>query len=297
MTKEKKIYIADDEINIRSAIKTFLEDAGFIVEDFENGDLLMAAFNESQADLVILDVMMPGSNGFVVCKEIRKISHVPVIMLTARDSDLDYATGLDLGSDDYLTKPFSPMALTMRVKALFRRIEFEKKVYAERDMLTGLFDKVSGINLIENKLMISTEKSLHALFVIDIDYFKEINDNLGHATGDTALVDISKILQELFRDADIISRFGGDEFVVFAADIKDVALAKQKAEDICTVLRRGYGEGENICNISASVGVALYPDHALTHDELFDYADMAMYKTKQNGRNGFTIYTPEENRE
>jgi len=94
MSKTRKIYIADDETNIRLGIKTFLENAGYIVEDFENGDLLIEAFSENPADLVILDVMMPGSNGFVVCKELRKLSHVPIIMLTARDSDLDYATGL-----------------------------------------------------------------------------------------------------------------------------------------------------------------------------------------------------------
>jgi len=127
MSKPKKIYIADDETNIRLGIKTFLENAGYIVEDFENGDLLIEAFSENPADLVILDVMMPGSNGFIVCKKLRKISRVPIIMLTARDSDLDYATGLDLGSDDYFTKPFSPMALVMRVKALFRRIEYERQ--------------------------------------------------------------------------------------------------------------------------------------------------------------------------
>ena len=127
----KKIYIADDETNIRLAIKTFLENSGYAVEDFQTGDLLLEAFNESQPDLVILDVMMPGTNGFVICKELRKTSYVPVIMLTARDSDLDYATGLDLGSDDYLTKPFSPMALVMRVKALFRRMEFDRKIYEE----------------------------------------------------------------------------------------------------------------------------------------------------------------------
>ena len=127
----KKIYIADDETNIRLAIRTFLENAGYIVEDFENGDLLMEEFKKVQCDLVILDVMMPGSNGFIICREIRKISLVPVIMLTARDSDLDYATGLDLGSDDYLTKPFSPMALVMRVKALFRRIEYDRKLFTE----------------------------------------------------------------------------------------------------------------------------------------------------------------------
>ena len=127
---DKKIYIADDEKNIRTAIRQFLENSGYIVEDFENGDALLETFTKTPADLVILDVMMPGSNGFVICKKIRKISRVPVIMLTARDSDLDYATGLDLGSDDYLTKPFSPMALTMRVKALFRRMEYDHQTYA-----------------------------------------------------------------------------------------------------------------------------------------------------------------------
>jgi len=131
MANKKTIYIADDETAIRFAIKTFLENAGYAVEDFENGDLLLAAFAEHPADLVVLDVMMPGSNGFVVCKELRKTSRVPIIMLTARDSDLDYATGLDLGSDDYLVKPFSPMALTMRVKAIFRRMEFERQTHAE----------------------------------------------------------------------------------------------------------------------------------------------------------------------
>lgn len=123
----KLIYIADDEDNIRVAIKTFLENAGHIVEDFESGDLLIEAFAVKPADLVVLDVMMPGSNGFVVCKKLRKLSTVPIIMLTARDSDLDYATGLDLGSDDYLIKPFSPMALVKRVEAIFRRIEFERQ--------------------------------------------------------------------------------------------------------------------------------------------------------------------------
>jgi DNA-binding response OmpR family regulator len=89
----------------------------------------MAAFAEREADLVILDVMMPGSNGFVVCKKLREISYVPIIILTARDSDLDYETGLDLGSDDYLSKPFSPMALVLRVKAIFRRLEFDRETF------------------------------------------------------------------------------------------------------------------------------------------------------------------------
>ena len=112
MEPKKTIYIADDEQNIREAIKTFLESEGYAVTAFENGDLLLEAFRKSVCDLVILDVMMPGSNGFTVCTEIRKLSTVPIIMLTARDSDLDYATGLSLGSDDYFTKPFSASFIT-----------------------------------------------------------------------------------------------------------------------------------------------------------------------------------------
>ena len=127
MNEKKIIYIADDEANIRSGIKTFLENAGFIVKDFDNGDLLLEAFKQEPADMIVLDIMMPGSNGFVICRELRKISHVPIIMLSARDSDLDYSTGLDIGSDDYFVKPFSPMALTMRIKAIFRRIEWERE--------------------------------------------------------------------------------------------------------------------------------------------------------------------------
>jgi len=139
MEMKKQIYIADDEQNIREAIKTFLESDGYEVIAFENGDLLLKSFRKNPCDLVILDIMMPGSNGFTICSEIRKSSTVPIIMLTARDSDLDYATGLNLGSDDYFTKPFSAMSLVMRVKAIFRRIEFEKQNAGHSDDTRQLF--------------------------------------------------------------------------------------------------------------------------------------------------------------
>lgn len=142
MENKKSIYIADDDENIRSAIKTFLENEGYTVTAFENGDMLLAFFKNNSCDLIILDVMMPGSDGFAICKEIRIISTVPIIMLTARDTDLDYATGLSLGSDDYFTKPFSAMSLVMRVKAIFRRIEFEKQSTAN-DTETLFFGNIS----------------------------------------------------------------------------------------------------------------------------------------------------------
>lgn len=122
---DKLIYIADDEENIRNLVKRFLESNGYKVEAFDNGDKLLEEFEKKPCDLVILDIMMPGSDGFQICTKLREKSIVPIIMLTARDSDMDYITGITLGSDDYFTKPFSPMSLVMRVKAIFRRIDFE----------------------------------------------------------------------------------------------------------------------------------------------------------------------------
>ena len=131
MAEEKKrIYVADDDDNIRQIVKTFLISDGYEVEDFPTGDLLLARFREQPCDLAILDVMMPGSDGFAVCAALREKSTVPIIMLTARDSENDYAMGLGLGSDDYITKPFSAMALMLRVRAIFRRVEFESRKYA-----------------------------------------------------------------------------------------------------------------------------------------------------------------------
>jgi len=124
----KLIYIAEDEATIRIPIKAFLEKEGYTVVAFENGDLLFDEFSIHVPDLVILDVMMPGSSGFIICTKIRSHSTIPIMMLTARGTDEDYATGISLGSDDYLTKPFSPAKLVMRVKALFRRLEMASSV-------------------------------------------------------------------------------------------------------------------------------------------------------------------------
>jgi len=127
MNTEKLIYIADDEPNIKDLIKSFLEKENYDVQAFDNGDDLFKAFTKKNADLVILDIMMPGTDGLTICSKIRQTSDVPIIILTARDSDADYFAGITLGSDIYLTKPVSPMQIVGHVKAIFRRIEMDKK--------------------------------------------------------------------------------------------------------------------------------------------------------------------------
>lgn len=121
----KKIYIADDEKNIRDLIFYFLTNEGYLVKTFQTGDELMVCFDTDPCDLVILDVMMPGTDGFILSSKIRQKSNVPIIIVSARDSEMDKITGISLGSDDYMTKPFSPMELVARVKAIFRRLQLD----------------------------------------------------------------------------------------------------------------------------------------------------------------------------
>ena len=133
------IYFADDEKEIRDIVSAFLKNDGHTVTAFETGDALLAAFRRTPCELVILDIMMPGTDGIGILTSIREISSVPVILLTAKDTDSDYYTGLSLGSDDYITKPFKPMILSAKVNALLRRVRYEKadSEYTEQDMTCG----------------------------------------------------------------------------------------------------------------------------------------------------------------
>lgn len=157
---QKKILIADDSAPIRDLIKSFLKNAGYIVETFETGDDLYAAFIKHPADLIILDIMMPGTDGLMICTKIREISGVPIIIVSARDSELDRITGITIGSDDYLVKPFSPIELVTRVNALFRRLEYAKQTpNIENDQLrlgnVTLYPKTRKVTSSENPLDLS----------------------------------------------------------------------------------------------------------------------------------------------
>jgi len=135
----KRIYIADDEANIRNLMQLFLTNGGYEVTTFSNGDDLLREFQKSPSDVVILDIMMDGTDGLTLCSQIRQRSSAFIIIVSARDSELDRITGITLGSDDYLTKPFSPMELVARVNALFRRLELSYSSDAQEQLSYGNF--------------------------------------------------------------------------------------------------------------------------------------------------------------
>ncbi len=122
MTGER-ILVVDDEANIVDLARLYLEREGFRVEAASDGAQALERIREQQPDLVVLDIMLPEVDGFEVCRRVRAESDLPIIMLTARDDDVDKIVGLELGADDYMTKPFNPRELVARVKAILRRAE------------------------------------------------------------------------------------------------------------------------------------------------------------------------------
>jgi DNA-binding response OmpR family regulator len=122
-----KILVVEDEISLRETLVYNLEHEGYIVESTDDGQDALKLARESQPDLIVLDVMLPGLDGFDVARILRKETNVPIIMLTARDGEIDRVLGLELGADDYLTKPFSMRELLSRVKALLRRVRMDQE--------------------------------------------------------------------------------------------------------------------------------------------------------------------------
>ena len=120
-----KILVVDDEAHILELARLYLTREGYEVEGVGDGSQALTRFGQVKPDLVILDIMLPGTDGLTICKEIRKLSQVPIIMLTARDEVTDKVVGLEVGADDYLTKPFHPQELVARAKALLRRAHIE----------------------------------------------------------------------------------------------------------------------------------------------------------------------------
>ncbi len=159
-----KILVVDDDENICDLLRLYLEKDGYIVKIANDGEQALDAFREFSPDLILLDIMMPKIDGFKVLEEVRKISSIPVIMVTAKGESFDKLQGFNLGTDDYIVKPFDAKEVLARVKAILRRSSnvTEEKQRIEFDNL--VIDKVSFQVKIKNKIVEMPPKELELLF-------------------------------------------------------------------------------------------------------------------------------------
>lgn len=161
---------------------------------------------------------------------------------------------------------------------------------AQRDPLTGLYNKGATRTIIESYLENEGKDDVSAFMVVDVDNFKSVNDNLGHMFGDTVLSSISSDIQRLFRSTDVIGRIGGDEFVVFLKKMPLESFVVKGANAICEALQNTFAGESGEYRISGSIGIAMYPQDGATYNELFKNADNALYKSKNKGKNQFSFY-------
>lgn len=135
--KNETILVVDDEANIRDLARMYLEKDGYRVDTVTNGADALAYIKQTPPTLMVLDLMLPGIDGWEVCRQVRSDSNLPILMLTARDDDIDKIVGLEMGADDYLTKPFNPRELVARVRAILRRLSPEKQTGSDKVRQAG----------------------------------------------------------------------------------------------------------------------------------------------------------------
>lgn len=167
-----------------------------------------------------------------------------------------------------------------------REIRMAEKM--QKDSLSGLYNKAATQELI-HKILINNDDKIYVFFILDIDNFKNVNDTCGHAIGDLVITDFSKKLKAQFRDDDIVGRIGGDEFVVFVP-ASSREWIENKAKLLSNALKYEFSDGINYCQISASIGITIASDSETDFETLYKNADSALYKTKESGKKGYTIY-------
>jgi diguanylate cyclase (GGDEF)-like protein len=186
------------------------------------------------------------------------------------------------------------------VKAIGKIIDIDKqkketlnlRAKAQTDPLTCLYNKSTTERLISACLK-NDVNCRHAMFIMDIDNFKAINDNLGHIFGDAVLHDISPKIKKLFRNSDIVGRIGGDEFMILMKDFFSDESVKEKAEAFCKLLKQTLTGEKNDYSISGSIGVAIYPTDGTTYRDLYKKADIALYQAKRYGKSCYAFYQKE----
>ncbi len=238
MTGKARILVADDEPHIRRILQFLLEQEGFEVIMAENGDEAWKQVAVAQPDLVLLDVMMPGMDGYAVLSVIREgfeTRNLPVILLTAKGEDQDKVRGLKGGANDYVIKPFNHDELLLRVTNLLEATRRER----EANPLTGL----PGNRAIEREIQARIQSGRDFGFMyIDIDRFKSFNDYYGYSRGDRAISYLAGVLVGCSRkfgsENDFIGHVGGDDFVMATSS----ELAEKLAMKVIEEFDAGIGD-------------------------------------------------------
>ena len=294
------LIIDDDRINLDCARMSLSRQ--YKITATISGRQALQFLAANSPDLILLDLNMPFMDGYEVMKHIKadpRIADIPVVFLSAEKDAVTEARCLELGAVDFLPKPFVPSILLSRLEKIFRSLDQKQELKKEldqikdksqRDALTGLWNRAFVAKNVEERL---GNGGQGALFMIDMDNFKAINDNYGHDAGDNTLKMFADTLRTYSKDGDIPARIGGDEFVAWIDGYVDKETLSRRAGAIIQDLCKKLEDCRFETNSSVSLGVAIYPADGENFTDLYNAADKALYYVKQNGKNSYHFYSDE----
>ena len=291
------IVVDDDTANLKVA-GHILSNNKMRVTAFKTGQSLLDYVNQNgYPDLVLLDIRMPGLDGFETYKLFREgesrnqVSPTPVIFLTADEDPVTERKGFEIGVSDFIRKPFDPNVLIKRINNIIDKNRVVKTLQSEvsKDPLTGLLNKSST----EEKMTEICSDKTGFLFMIDLDSFKLVNDIYGHKMGDDILIAFKDILLEEFKEGSIVGRVGGDEFCAFSSTIKNEEDIAKLCDDLnYKISERAkiiLGEEMNI-PLGVSLGCVIVPKYGNDFKALLNLADKSLLNAKKNGKHGYELY-------
>ncbi len=300
-TEAPLILSIDDHEENNMFIRMMLEEANFRVETSTDS---LNAFNlavDLLPDVILLDIQMP-KNGFEICKELKedeRTSSIPVIFVSAIHTSAGMiAEGLQLGSNDFIRKPFNPVELIARINVAIRIRKAEEKIrqLLAIDPLCGLYNRRMMYEMFLREIERSRRyEDPFSVLLFDIDHFKQINDTYGHLAGDNAICHVSEVIKGSFRKTDICCRYGGDEFCILLP-----RTTAEQALELAERLRVNVEElplsyeGDEF-SVTVSIGVSSREviEMGLEADTLIKEADSALFLGKQQGRNRISLYEAE----
>lgn len=284
-----KILSVEDDPDQAAFIRAFLESAGYQVRtltDPKGFDSTLSAFNP---DLVLLDVMLPGLTGYELARYLRqdeRYATLPILFLTTQGQLEARIEGTRSGGDEHLVKPVPPALLLASVSARLERARFLNSLM-QKDGLTNLLNHSA---FMEQAQKVVAQRKRHpglsALIVIDVDYFRSINERHGYPGGDKVLVALSLLLQRRIRQSDIIGRIGGDEFGIIAD-----GLDQQEALALCWRLLSDFSAISHSTPLhsgfyaTASGGICMLDPNVMDMEKWLQSAYTAIYNAKKSGRN------------
>jgi two-component system cell cycle response regulator len=293
------VAIVDDDAAIRRLVRLFLSRAGYGTIEFTTGEEARIQLVSKPWDLAVLDRKLPDMDGLALCRELKSKPEFRsryIIMLTGEDDQEDKVEGLELGADDYITKPFQYPELIARVRAGKRIVDLQKELMEtnRRLELLSITDGLTKLNNhrhFQDELARAFEESQRyarplSLAMIDIDFFKKVNDTYGHAVGDEVLKAVARLYQESVRSTDLVARYGGEEFVVMMPEtaLNDGITFAEKIRSLVESTATQTQAGP--IKVTVSVGVASVPQSRIHNSkELIIAADRALYRAKKSGRN------------